>query len=189
VRAPCQDLTRQCPRASSRRLLVHCTGSIRHPGFAASSIARLERSGCWIFPCDSGPSTAKAHDIVKRFSSNTCVVEESYLELKRETLENIFYTWLAVMEQVMLHEGSNSYKMPRVKKQQIRNCIGGLPQSYICSIEAVTIGQLVLLNARRCVSYLRKIIEFCFLPIMLTSRVLANNMCLCMPGILVQTGQ
>ena len=72
---------------------------------------------------------------------------ESFLELKRETLENIFYTWLAVMEHVMLHEGSNSYKMPRVKKQQIRNCIGGLPQSYICSIEAVTIGQVVLLNA------------------------------------------
>ena len=75
------------------------------------------------------------------------IVEESYLELKRETLENIFYTWLAVMEQVMLHEGSNSYKMPRTNKQQIRSCMGGLPQSYTCSMEAVTIAHIVLLNA------------------------------------------
>jgi len=34
-------------------------------------------------------------------------------------------------------------------------------------------------RGRRRVSYLRKIIDFCFLPIMLNSRVLANSMCVC----------
>jgi len=42
-------------------------------------------------------------------------VEESYLELSRETLENVFYTWCACMEHNLLHAGDNQYKIPHLK--------------------------------------------------------------------------
>ena len=73
-------------------------------------------------------------------------VEESYLEFSRETLENVFYTWCACMEQVMLHAGDNQYKIPHLKKSQLRRHGAGLPRSYVCSQEAATIAGLVLMQ-------------------------------------------
>ncbi len=73
-------------------------------------------------------------------------VEESFVELKREALENVFYTWVACMEQVMLEAGGNQYKIPHLKKNQIRKDLGHLPSSYACSELAVSTAEVALLE-------------------------------------------
>ena len=72
-------------------------------------------------------------------------VEQSFRELKPEKLENIFYTWPACMEQVMLVEGNNSYKIPHLRKDIERRRRGLLPERYARSIEAVTTAHLARL--------------------------------------------
>ncbi len=73
-------------------------------------------------------------------------VEDSFKALKRETLENIFYTWCACMEQVMLCAGDNQYPIPHLMKEGLRRDAGCLPSNYVVSQEAATIAQLVLLQ-------------------------------------------
>jgi len=73
-------------------------------------------------------------------------VEESFVERKREALENVFYTWAACMEQVMLNACGNQYKIPHLKKDQIRKELGHLPSTYSCSLLAVSIAELALLD-------------------------------------------
>jgi hypothetical protein len=72
-------------------------------------------------------------------------VEESFAALNRDTLENIFLTWCACMEQVMLCAGDNQYSIPHLKKAQLRRVEGTLPMRFSCSVEAATIAGLVLL--------------------------------------------
>jgi len=74
------------------------------------------------------------------------VVEQSFVELEPEKLENIFYTWPACMEQIMLEQGGNTYKIPHLKKAKVRRARGSLPRCYVCSIEAVTTAQLARLE-------------------------------------------
>lgn len=69
-------------------------------------------------------------------------VEQSFLELEPEKLENIFYTWPACMEQIMLQQGGNGYKIPHLQKSKERRTRGSLPQCYVCSLEAVTTAYL-----------------------------------------------
>ena len=73
-------------------------------------------------------------------------VEESFVELKRKALENVFYTWVACMEQVMLEAGGNQYKIPHLKKNPIPKELGHLPSSYACSELAVSTAELALLE-------------------------------------------
>jgi len=74
------------------------------------------------------------------------VVQESFVALKRQTLENIFYMWAACMEQVMLHAGGNQYRIPHSKKDTIRNDLGRLPTRYECSLVAVSTAEFALLD-------------------------------------------
>ncbi|KDO20445.1 hypothetical protein SPRG_14317 [Saprolegnia parasitica CBS 223.65] len=61
--------------------------------------------------------------------------EDLFEELPYEKLEDIFYTWPAVMEQVMLEKGDNSYDIPHLHKIAQRATLGPLPQRYICSMK------------------------------------------------------
>jgi len=60
-------------------------------------------------------------------------VELSFVELRRETLENIVFTLATCMEQVLLHAGGNDYKIPRSNKAKIRASTGTLPTAC-CSL-------------------------------------------------------
>ena len=66
--------------------------------------------------------------------------------LNRATSVGWSSTWPTVMEQIMLHEGSNEFKIPQTKKQAMRSLTGSLPSSVPCSMEAVTCAELVLLE-------------------------------------------
>ena len=73
------------------------------------------------------------------------VVQKSFLDLKRETLDYIFFTWCACMEQIMLCEGDNTYRIPHLHKNRLR--MGeGLPSKFECSEEAATIAGLIMLQ-------------------------------------------
>jgi len=72
----------------------------------------------------------------KNLDELVSLVVYSFAELSVETLENIFYTLPACMEQVMLDAGSNNYKIPHLKKANVRKVSGQLPSSYKCSLLA-----------------------------------------------------
>jgi hypothetical protein len=57
-------------------------------------------------------------------------VEGSFLELEVKTLEKCFLTLQAVMEQIVLAEGGNSYDLPRVKRKYLLD--GVFPTSLPC---------------------------------------------------------
>ena len=53
-----------------------------------------------------------------------------------ETTENVFLTLQKVMELVMIEKGDNKYKMPHMKKSQIRRTEENMPLTISCSDEA-----------------------------------------------------
>ena len=75
-------------------------------------------------------------------------VQGSFVELSRETLVNVFPTWCACMEKIMLHAGDNQNKIPHTQKARFRRTGDGLPSEYTCSQEAVTITGLVQLERK-----------------------------------------
>ena len=67
-------------------------------------------------------------------------VQASFEELSSTKLENTFVTLMTVMEQVLLKDGNNDYKIPHVKKQaRIRS--GKALSNVLCSSQAVVRGR------------------------------------------------
>ncbi|KAF0738491.1 hypothetical protein Ae201684P_019209 [Aphanomyces euteiches] len=74
---------------------------------------------------------------VKNIRQLVDIVEESFHALGEEKLENVFSTLTSVMEQSMLVDGGNNYKIPHQGKEKQRRGTGGLIQKPFCSTEAV----------------------------------------------------
>ena len=62
-------------------------------------------------------------------------VTQSFHELHRRTLEKVFLSHQKVMEQVILHDGGNNYKLPHMKKDRLARQQGQLPDSIPVSEE------------------------------------------------------
>jgi len=145
---------RQCPRVQVQQDNAPAHGAPGHwfsaPGLSVELVCQPAQSPD-LNVLDLGYFTAiQALQQQKKTQSPqelVSAVEMSFLELRRETLENVFYTWAACMEQVLLHAGGNDYKISHSKKGKIRNSTGALPSVVHCSMEAVTIGELTLLAA------------------------------------------
>jgi transposase-like protein len=64
-------------------------------------------------------------------------VEESFRNLHLNKLDNVFLTLQTVMDQVILHDGSNNYRIPHMNKEKLQR-EGRLPVSISCSEALVT---------------------------------------------------
>ena len=68
----------------------------------------------------------------KRMQSKEDIIEatkEAFNGLHRETLEKVFLSHQAVCGEIILHEGSNEYKMPHYKKNSLKGADSLLPLS------------------------------------------------------------
>ena len=64
-------------------------------------------------------------------------VEDSIWQQPIETTENIFLTLQKCMECVMLHQGDNKYRLPRIGKGKMRRSLQEMPKVLPCSQEAI----------------------------------------------------
>jgi hypothetical protein len=64
------------------------------------------------------------------------VVQLSFANLPKQSLENVFYTLFRCMESSMLIGGYTTYKMPRSHKAKLRKTPGALDSLEHCSLEA-----------------------------------------------------
>jgi hypothetical protein len=74
-------------------------------------------------------------------------VDAAFRELDVETLDNVFYSWMQCMEQIMLSNGDNDYKIPHIGKQRLRS-LGLLPRLLPCSNQAVAAARAFLATPR-----------------------------------------
>jgi len=68
-------------------------------------------------------------------------VVESYEELDRTKLDNIFVTLMGVMEQRLLSKGGNDYSLPHLRKAP-RRAAGESLVTLQCNLDAVVTGCL-----------------------------------------------
>mmetsp|Transcript_46663 Transcript_46663/g.113697 ORF Transcript_46663/g.113697 Transcript_46663/m.113697 type:complete len:172 (-) Transcript_46663:155-670(-) len=56
-------------------------------------------------------------------------VKESFASLHRETLEKVFLSHQSVCGEIILHEGTNEFKIPHLNKESMKDDNGRLPSS------------------------------------------------------------
>jgi len=70
-------------------------------------------------------------------------VQAAFDLLDAETLDNVFYSWMLCMEQIMLCGGGNDYNIPHIGKKRLRR-LGLLPRVLPCSVDAVLAARATL---------------------------------------------
>jgi hypothetical protein len=72
------------------------------------------------------------------------VVKQSFVDLPRFALENVFYTLFRCMEASMLVGGLTTYVIPRANKAKLRKTPGALDRLELCSSDAVVAARAAL---------------------------------------------
>jgi len=72
------------------------------------------------------------------------VVKQSFVDLPRLALENVFYTLFRCMEASMLVGGLTTYVIPRANKAKLRKTPGALDRLELCSSGAVVAARAAL---------------------------------------------
>lgn len=87
---------------------------------------------------------ALQHQMVTRnIDELISAVEAAFQQLDRDTLDSVFLTLQTCMENIMLTNGNNSYKIPHINKEKLRR-ENRLPINLICNVEAVKNSKLFL---------------------------------------------